>query len=609
MAAWTCTSCARDWPGWAGATQNAAPNRAAPLGPTLTQMAGLTWRSSPATCRSGSSACYSCSTAWTGTRTPLPTWAPSPGHIDVSEIQQSFRALGISITLEQAEKILHSMDRDNTMTIDWQEWRDHFLLHPLENVEDVLYFWKHSTVLDIGEHLTVPDEFSKQEKLTGTWWKQLVAGAVAGAVSRTGTAPLDRLKVFMQVHASKTNRLNILGGLRSMVGEGGLRSLWRGNGINVLKIAPESAIKFMAYEQIKRGIRGQQETLHVQERFVAGSLAGATAQTVIYPMEVLKTRLTLRRTGQYKGLLDCARRILEREGPRAFYRGYLPNVLGIIPYAGIDLAVYETLKNRWLQQYSHDSADPGILVLLACGTISSTCGQIASYPLALVRTRMQAQASVEGGPQLSMLGLLRHILSQEGIRGLYRGIAPNFMKVIPAVSISYVVYENMKQALGVTSSEWILMSQPLEHTPPAPQHPDPVSPRHQIQCPRAALDPRPPTPLARPRPPRLQPWTCQLRHCVLDVKEPQPPHPDHAMPRSWGPHHRIPDPSASTTGFLNSFPSTLGPASTSGPLHFRHYALTPDHWIPDSQVPTHWIPAPETWEPSDTASACWQRLP
>nr|XP_058919268.1 mitochondrial adenyl nucleotide antiporter SLC25A23 isoform X1 [Kogia breviceps] len=397
------------------------------------------------------------------------------GHIDVSEIQQSFRALGISISLEQAEKILHSMDRDGTMTIDWQEWRDHFLLHSLENVEDVLYFWKHSTVLDIGECLTIPDEFSEQEKLTGTWWKQLVAGAMAGAVSRTGTAPLDRLKVFMQVHASKTNQLNVLGGLRSMIQEGGLRSLWRGNGINVLKIAPESAIKFMAYEQIKRAIWGQQETLHVQERFVAGSLAGATAQTIIYPMEVLKTRLALRRTGQYKGLLDCAWRILEREGPRAFYRGYLPNTLGIIPYAGIDLAVYETLKNRWLQQYSHDSADPGILVLLACGTISSTCGQIASYPLALVRTRMQAQgssvrktdvvlhpqrapklarkedASIEGAPQLSMLGLLRHILSQEGVRGLYRGIAPNFMKVIPAVSISYVVYENMKQALGVTS--------------------------------------------------------------------------------------------------------------------------------------------------------------
>ncbi|XP_069086536.1 mitochondrial adenyl nucleotide antiporter SLC25A23-like isoform X2 [Pleurodeles waltl] len=373
------------------------------------------------------------------------------GHIDVSEIQETFHSLGVYISLQQAEKILQSMDQDGSMTINWHEWRDHFLLNPLENMEEVMHYWKHSTVLDIGENLTVPDEFSVKEKKTGMWWKQLMAGAMAGAVSRTGTAPLDRLKVFMQVHASKTNSMNVLSGLREMIKEGGLTSLWRGNGINVLKIAPETAIKFMAYEQIKRLIRGPQETLRVQERFVAGSLAGATAQTIIYPMEVLKTRLALRKTGQYSGMVDCAKQILQKEGVRAFSKGYLPNMLGIIPYAGIDLAVYETLKNMWLQKYSKNTADPGVLVLLACGTASSTCGQIASYPLALVRTRMQAQASIEGAPQLSMLGLFRNILSQEGVFGLYRGIAPNFMKVIPAVSISYVVYENMKFALGVTS--------------------------------------------------------------------------------------------------------------------------------------------------------------
>lgn len=53
--------------------------------------------------------------------------------------------------------------------------------------------------LDIGDSLTIPDEFTEEEKSSGGWWKQLVAGAVAGAVSRTGTAPLDRMKVFMQV--------------------------------------------------------------------------------------------------------------------------------------------------------------------------------------------------------------------------------------------------------------------------------------------------------------------------------------------------------------------------------------------------------------------------
>ena len=55
----------------------------------------------------------------------------------------------------------------------------------------------------------------------------------------------------------------------------------------------------------------------------------------------------------------------------------------------------QTLKNRWLQEYGSNSnrSDPGVLVLLGCGTVSSTCGQLASYPLALVRTRMQAQGS------------------------------------------------------------------------------------------------------------------------------------------------------------------------------------------------------------------------
>ncbi|XP_030714395.2 mitochondrial adenyl nucleotide antiporter SLC25A25 isoform X2 [Globicephala melas] len=373
------------------------------------------------------------------------------GRIDAQEIMQSLRDLGVKISEQQAEKILKSMDKNGTMTIDWNEWRDYHLLHPVENIPEIILYWKHSTIFDVGENLTVPDEFTVEERQTGMWWRHLVAGGGAGAVSRTCTAPLDRLKVLMQVHASRSNNMCIVGGFTQMIREGGAKSLWRGNGINVLKIAPESAIKFMAYEQIKRLVGSDQETLRIHERLVAGSLAGAIAQSSIYPMEVLKTRMALRKTGQYSGMLDCARKILAREGMAAFYKGYVPNMLGIIPYAGIDLAVYETLKNAWLQRYAVNSADPGVFVLLACGTMSSTCGQLASYPLALVRTRMQAQASIEGAPEVTMSSLFRQILRTEGAFGLYRGLAPNFMKVIPAVSISYVVYENLKITLGVQS--------------------------------------------------------------------------------------------------------------------------------------------------------------
>ena len=58
----------------------------------------------------------------------------------------------------------------------------------------------------------------------------------------------------------------------------------------------------------------------------------------------MKTRLALRKTGQYSGVFDCARQIAKKEGLMAFYRGYIPNLLGIIPYAGIDLAIYEVRR-------------------------------------------------------------------------------------------------------------------------------------------------------------------------------------------------------------------------------------------------------------------------
>ncbi|XP_041525375.1 mitochondrial carrier protein SCaMC-3L isoform X3 [Microtus oregoni] len=265
-------------------------------------------------------------------------------------------------------------------------------------------------VLDTGERLMVPVDVLEEEN-KGALWKFLLSGAMAGAVSRTGTAPLDRARVYMQVYSSKSNFRHLLSGLRSLIQEGGVRSLWRGNGINVLKIAPEYAIKFSVFEQ------------------------------------VLKTRLTLRLTGQYKGLLDCARQILERDGTQALYRGYLPNMLGIVPYACTDLAVYEFLRCLW-QKSGRDMTDPSGLVSLSSVTLSSTCGQMASYPLTLVRTRMQAQDTVEGSNP-TMLGVFRRILSQQGWPGLYRGMTPTLLKVLPAGGISYVVYEAMKKTLGV----------------------------------------------------------------------------------------------------------------------------------------------------------------
>ncbi|KAH8289143.1 hypothetical protein KR054_000974, partial [Drosophila jambulina] len=294
----------------------------------------------------------------------------------------------------------------------------------------------------------------QDELKTGLWWRHLVAGGIAGAVSRTCTAPLDRIKVYLQV---QTQRMRITECMHIMLKEGGSWSMWRGNGINVLKIAPETALKFAVYEQMKQLIRGKDASrqMSITERFFAGAAAGGISQTIIYPMEVLKTRLALRKTGQYSGIADAAAKIYRKEGVRSFYRGYVPNILGILPHAGIDLALYETLKRRYIASRENNET-PSILVLLGCGSTSSALGQLCSYPLALVRTRLQAQAAEtianqEAGGRhkqlpLTMRGQFRKIVSQEGLMGLYRGIMPNFLKVLPAVSISYVVYEYSSNA-------------------------------------------------------------------------------------------------------------------------------------------------------------------
>ncbi|XP_078307730.1 mitochondrial adenyl nucleotide antiporter SLC25A24-like isoform X3 [Panthera onca] len=335
------------------------------------------------------------------------------GIIETSEIIAALKSLGVNISEAQAKKILQSIDSDGTMTIDWDEWKYYFLLHPAKNIDEIAHFWKCSTIIDIGESISIPDEFTEQEKRSGDWWRRLVAAGIAGAVARTCTAPFDRLKVMMQVHSLKSRRLRLIGGFEQMVKEGGIHSLWRGNGVNVFKIAPETTLKIGAYEQ------------------------------------VLKTRMILGETGQYSGIIDCGKKLLKQEGVRTFFKGYIPNFLGILPYAGIDLAVYELLKNYWLEHYATNSVDPGIIILLGCSALSHTCGQIASFPLNLVRTRMQVQALEEKGTTTSMIDLIQEIHNNEGKKGFFRGLTPNIIKVLPAVIISCAAYEKVTQHMGL----------------------------------------------------------------------------------------------------------------------------------------------------------------
>ncbi|KRX84405.1 Calpain clp-1 [Trichinella sp. T6] len=358
------------------------------------------------------------------------------GILDSVEIKNYFVELGMPISDTQAQKIVKKMDTVNKEGIGLDEFLDYFMFYPCSYPSDIVNHWRHNLRFDIGEDSLIPEDFSEYEFRLGAWWQHLVAGATAGTVSRSCTAPLDRLKVFLQVHATAENNVRFTTGFKMLLKEGGLKGMWRGNGVNV-----KSFLKFNSESS---------HELSLLERFLAGSLAGSAAQTLIYPLEVLKTRLALRKTGQMnQGILHAFQQIYRKEGIYAFYRGYVPNLIGIIPYAGIDLAVYETLK-AWYMRKHPECDDPSPLVLMACGTLSSICGQLTSYPLALVRTRLQAHAKSPTCQPETMSEHFRYILQTEGFFGLYRGLTPNFLKVLPSVCISYVVYETVRKRLGAT---------------------------------------------------------------------------------------------------------------------------------------------------------------
>ncbi|XP_020551396.1 calcium-binding mitochondrial carrier protein SCaMC-3 isoform X2 [Sesamum indicum] len=350
---------------------------------------------------------------------------------------------GIEIDDDELASFVEHVDKDNNGIITFEEWRDFLLLYPHEaTIENIYRYWERVYLVDIGEHAVIPEGISKHVHAT----KYLIAGGVAGAASRTATAPLDRLKVILQV---QTTQASIGPAVKNIWKEGGLLGFFRGNGINVLKVAPESAIKFYTYELLKNFI-GDSGDIGTPGRLVAGGLAGAVAQTAIYPMDLVKTRLQTYscEKGNVPKLGKLSKDILIQEGPRAFYRGLVPSLLGIIPYAGIDLAAYEALKDMSRKYILHDG-EPGPLVQLSCGTISGALGATCVYPLQVVRTRMQAQHTTSGAPYSSMSDVFWRTYNHEGLRGFYKGLFPNLLKVVPAASITYLVYEAMKKSLDL----------------------------------------------------------------------------------------------------------------------------------------------------------------
>ncbi|KAI7541250.1 hypothetical protein KC331_g8688 [Hortaea werneckii] len=314
----------------------------------------------------------------------------------------------------------------------------------------------------------------------GTRTQVVAAGALAGLFSRFCIAPLDVLKIRLQLqyhslsdplnappHSSLRNNkpAGVLQVARDIWRHEGITGFWKGNIPAEGLYLSYGAAQFLAYRSMNQALDaleqnnpGSFKLPGTAKSFIAGAAAGTAATTATYPLDLLRTRFAAQGTEKvYAGLLASLRDITRHEGPAGFFRGLSAGVGQIVPYMGLFFACYEALKPGMATiQLPLSSGDA------LAGVLASVCSKSAVFPLDTVRKRLQVQgphrAKYVGGAKMpeyqrGVARTLGMIVRREGWRGLYRGLAVSLIKAAPASAVTMWSYERALHLLQGLSSE------------------------------------------------------------------------------------------------------------------------------------------------------------
>ncbi|ROT40659.1 mitochondrial carrier [Sodiomyces alkalinus F11] len=343
------------------------------------------------------------------------------------------------------------------------------------------------------------DETIAVRKNTRTFdyvWRSGLAGGLAGCAAKTVVAPLDRVKILFQASNPQFAKytgswVGVATAMRDIHRQDGILGLYRGHSATLLRIFPYAGIKFLAYEQVRSLVIRRREHETPIRRLVSGAAAGVCSVFFTYPLEVIRVRLAFETKHGHSSFRDICRRIYNEypvaasSGTHAttsssptvsvvarpagglsnFYRGFAPTLLGMLPYAGISFLTHDTmgdiLRNPLLAQWTilpetrklpHKPGKPAPLrswAELLSGGIAGLVSQTFSYPLEVVRRRMQVGGAVGDGHRLRIAETAGLIFRERGIRGFFVGLTIGYAKVAPMVAVSFYTYERGKLWLGI----------------------------------------------------------------------------------------------------------------------------------------------------------------
>ncbi|EYB89899.1 hypothetical protein Y032_0226g2768 [Ancylostoma ceylanicum] len=279
----------------------------------------------------------------------------------------------------------------------------------------------------------MPDKFDAKK-----FFIDLASGGTAAAISKTAVAPIERVKLLLQVQdasstiAADKRYKGIIDVLVRVPKEQGFAALWRGNLANVIRYFPTQALNFAFKDTYKKMFMEGLDKKKDFWKFFAGNLAsggaaGATSLCFVYPLDFARTRLAADvgkgANREFKGLADCLIKVFKSDGPIGMYRGFFVSVQGIIIYRAAYFGMFDTAKMLLASE-----GKLNFFVAWAVAQVVTVGSGILSYPWDTVRRRMMMQSGRKDVLYKNTLDCAKKIIANEGIGAMFKGALSNVFR-------------------------------------------------------------------------------------------------------------------------------------------------------------------------------------
>ena len=289
-------------------------------------------------------------------------------------------------------------------------------------------------------------------------------GGVSGAIAKTITAPIERVKLLIQTQDANPKIVSgeiprytgIVNCFSRVYAEQGLGAFWRGNVTNILRYFPTQAFNFA----FKDSIKGLFPKVNPKEEFgkffainmASGGLAGAGSLCFVYPLDYARTRLASdvgSGKRDFNGLFDCIGKTMARGGPLALYQGFGVSVMGIIPYRGVYFGLYDTAREQ--NPYKNDLGAVGIVSKFFIAQLVAITAGYASYPFDTVRRRLQMQAEKPRSEWLyqGTMDCFTKVAQKEGMGAFFKGAGANALRTVGSAMV-LVLYDQIKGIINAS---------------------------------------------------------------------------------------------------------------------------------------------------------------